>query len=175
DRRNMLRDQLRRDNPVMREQTKLEQKRRQLEGRLRGQRDVFTAKGTAELTRKVGEAEGGLAAASNKALAPYIPEKHWISSFSYQAYRGYYNTAYNHYIGDHVKALVGGGEMREDINFVTGLQQNIDSGEGWSTSVDWDWRTRWERDGSIENLPLTKKWLARVRGEPVTEKPTGVK
>jgi len=31
-----------------------------------------------------------------------------------------------------------------------------------SRVVQWDWRTRWEKDGSLKNLPLTEKWLKRV-------------
>jgi len=44
----------------------------------------------------------------------------------------------------------------------------------WHTTVDWDWRMKEEVDGSIEDLPLMRKWLQRVRGRIVTAKPQGL-
>ena len=29
----------------------------------------------------------------------------------------------------------------------------------------WDWRTRWERDGTISQFPMTQQWIKRVRGD----------
>ena len=38
--------------------------------------------------------------------------------------------------------------------------------ENWKTDVRaWDWRTRWERDGTISQFPMTQQWLKRVRGD----------
>ena len=44
------------------------------------------------------------------------------------------------------------------------LQETLDDDENWSTSIDWEWRMRQEVDGSIEDLPLLKKWILRARG-----------
>jgi len=51
-----------------------------------------------------------------------------------------------------------GGEMQTAIESY--------QGENWKTDVRaWDWRTRWERDGTIRQYPMTRQWLKRVRGE----------
>jgi len=113
--------------------------------------------------------------ATEKAWLRYEPENAWLSSFERQGYHGYYNTAYTHYIPGLAKAIVGGGEMREDLNILKALEKAVSSEDDWHTSVDWDWRMRQEVDGRIENLPLMKKWLQRVRGPVVTNKPVGVK
>jgi hypothetical protein len=174
DRQETLRDELRASNPVMRKKQKLDRKLRELENTLRNARDMYTAKGTAEDLRTVSDAEAALAAATEKAMLPYMPEKFWLFSFNWQGYGGYYNTPYKSYMRDHVKALIGGGEMRENLSFLVGLQKAVTSTRNWHTTVDWDWRTKWEKDGSIEDLPLTKKWLARVRGPVVTDKPSSI-
>jgi len=131
---------------------------------LRDKRELYVSKGAADMVVEVGAAEKALADATDKALARYLPEKLWIQGFGYQAYRGYYNTNYVAYLRDHVRALLGGGEMREDIGSLKELQKATDE-EDWSTRVDWDWRMRPEVDGTIEELPLMKKWLERARGE----------
>jgi hypothetical protein len=108
-------------------------------------------------------------------MAPYHPEKLWTGSFGYQVYRGYYNTNYSRYIREHAKALFGGAERRDDVGSLRQLEKATARGEGWSTSVDWDWRMRQEVDGSIKDLPLQQKWIRRARGPVVTERPTSVR
>ena len=72
--------------------------------------------------------------------------------------------------------MVGGGEMREDASFLTALAKAASGDDdGWRTRVDWDWRMKEEVDGSINDMPLMKKWLIHVRGPVVKEKPEGVK
>ena len=171
DREQTIRDELQASDPNTRELKKLDETYRGMANPLRKKRDLFAAKGTAEAMKKVREAEGAVVTAAEKALLPYKPEALWMFSFNWQGYGGYYNTPYRSYIGDHVRALVGGGEMREDIGFLTGIQKIVSSDDGWSTSVDWDWRMRQEVDGTIKDLPLMQKWINRVRGPVVTEKP----
>ena len=134
---------------------------------LREKRDLYVSKGAADMVVKVGAAEKVLQEATEKALAPYGPEKLWLQGFGYQAYRGYYNTNYARYISDHVRAQVGGGEMREDVRFLSELSKTVASDDDWSTSVDWDWRMKQEVDGSVKDLPLLQKWIKRVRGPVV--------
>ena len=163
-RQNALRDALRKDSPDVRRQEALRAKVSQLSRTLSGKRDVYAAKGTAALTKKLGQAETALAKANDEAMAPYGPEKFWMGSFQYQGYRGYYNTPYRSYLGQYVKALVGGGEMRESVGVLTSLEEALAGGKGWHTTVDWDWRMKPELDGSIKDMPLMQKWLVRVRG-----------
>jgi len=140
---------------------------------LGGKREKYVSERTADMARQVAAAKTALAEANEKALAPYIPEKLWTRSFGYQAYRGYYNTNYRAYIRDHARAQLGGGEMRDDIGFLRQLEKGVSGTEGWSTSVDWDWRMKQEADGSIKDLPLLQKWIKRARGPVVTNKPVG--
>ena len=145
------------------EQKELTEKVQGLERSLGKQRDQFLANAMTDMTRKTGQAEAALANAYEEAMEPYWPEKNWIRSFRYAAFRGYYNTAYNHYLNDHVKAILGGGEMRENLGVLTELQKSFADGTGWHTTVDWEWRTQEEVDGKIKKLPLMQKWLVRVR------------
>jgi len=147
------------------EQKELTEKVQGLERSLGKQRDQFLANAMTDITKKTGQAEAALANAYEEAMEPYWPEKNWIRSFRYAAFRGYYNTAYNHYLNDHVKAILGGGEMRENLGVLTELQKSFADGTGWHTTVDWEWRTQEEVDGKIKKLPLMQKWLVRVRGK----------
>jgi len=164
-------EELRKSSAEPRAQVEMREKNRALAEK----RELYVVKGAADMARKVGAAEKAFAEATNRALAPYLPEKLWTGGFGYQAFRGYYNTMYRSYITDHVQALVGGGPMREDIGALKGLQEAVAGNKGWSTSVDWDWRMRQEVDGTITELPLLEKWIRRARGPVVTEKPARVK
>jgi len=80
------------------------------------------------------------------------------------AMRGFYNTPYSHHL--RAQGLVKktyryrdepGGDMQTAIEAYRP--------ENWKTDVRaWDWRTRWERDGTISQYPMTRQWLKRVRG-----------
>ena len=165
-----LRTELMVTEPVYREQKEAEQARSMHERALREKREMYVSKAVAELVRKAGEAKGGVVEAEKIAWKEYGPEM-WLYSFNNQGYRGYYNTAYNHYISGHAKDVVGGGELREDTKFLQALARAV-SGEddGWRTSVDWDWRMKQEIEGRINDLPLMKKWLARTRGPVMKDK-----
>ena len=165
ERQNALRDALRKDSADVRRQQTLSTEVRNMSRALAGRRDVFLAKASADLTKKVGQAEAALAKARDDAMAPYWPEKLWMGSFQYQGYRGYYNTPYRSYLGQYVKALVGGGEMRENLDTLAALEKSLADGKAWRTTVDWEWRMKEELDGSIKDLPLMRKWLVRVRGK----------
>ncbi|MHC4506119.1 MAG: hypothetical protein ACYTFI_22725 [Planctomycetota bacterium] len=163
-RQEVLRKELRASEPVAREQKRAEQEFRALERALRSKREVYAAKGAADAGRKVAEAEKALKEATAKAWLAYEPERSWLASYERQGYHGYYNTAYTHYIPSRAKAIVGGGEMREDLNVLKALEKAVSEEEYWHTSVDWEWRMREEVDGRIKGLPLMQKWLKRVRG-----------
>ena len=164
DRQKALRGELHASEPIIREQEQAGQKYRTLERALRGKRDVYAANGAADANRRAAEAEKALKEATAKAWLRYEPEHAWLYSFEKQGYHGYYNTGYTHYIPTRAKAIIGGGEMREDLDTLKALAEAVSSGRDWHTSVDWDWRLSQEIDGRIKDLPLMRKWLERVRG-----------
>ena len=115
-----------------------------------------------------------------------VQEKHHLDyfvlcSFIRQNFHGFYNARISDFINNHARKLAGGDTLRDDLNKVREIEKAY-APENWKTSVrQWDWRTMWEKDGSIEDLPLTQQWLRRVRGtvplppppakEPAAEKP----
>jgi hypothetical protein len=105
----------------------------------------------------------------SEAWARYLPEAQWLGSFEYACTGRYYNQPYGSYIGRHVRAQLGGGEMRENLNVLKGLVAAESKPGCWRTRVDWDWRLPEEMSGKIGELPLMKKWLLRTRG-PVARK-----
>jgi hypothetical protein len=98
-----------------------------------------------------------------------IREKHYLDyhvlcSFIRQNFHGFYNSRISSFISGHARKLAGGDFLRDNLNQVREIEDAY-TPENWKTSVrQWDWRTRWEKDGSIQALPLTQKWLLRVRG-----------
>jgi len=118
-----------------------------------------------DLAKKVNDAE-------NEAWQPYSQEQGWLKSFAYAGFGGHYNMPYRHYIEQRARAVVGGGEMRENTGRVTEARKAYADPANWRTEVDWDWRMPEEINGKIDSLPLMKKWLARTRGPVVKTKPT---
>jgi len=118
-----------------------------------------------ELAKKVNDAE-------EEAWKRYGPEKGWLKSFAYAGFGGHYNTPYRYYLEKRARAIVVGGEMRENTRRVVEAQQVYADPDNWRTKVDWDWRMPEEIDGKIDSLPLMKQWLARTRGLVVRTKPT---
>jgi hypothetical protein len=108
----------------------------------------------------------------NEAWQRYLPEQHWLGSFEYACVGKYYNQPYGNYIGRHVRAQLGGGEMRENLNTLKSLVEAAAKPECWRTEVDWDWRMKEEVSGAIDKAPLMQKWLLRTRGPIVKEDPT---
>ena len=79
---------------------------------------------------------------------------------------------YKVYVEMRARAVVGGGEMRENAGRMREAFEGYSDPANWRTKVDWDWRTPEEINGKIDKLPLMKAWLARARGPVVKEKPT---
>jgi len=136
-----------------------------LESKVRNQRDRFIVNAMGDMPKKIGQAEAALATARDDAMEPYWPEKVCSQDFQYSGFRGYYNTAYPHYLESHVKAIIGAGEMRENLDILVALQKSFADEKSWHTTVDWDWRMQEEIDGRIKDMPLMQKWLIRVRGK----------
>jgi len=121
-----------------------------------------------DLAKKVNDAE-------EAAWQQYGQERGWLKSFAYAGFGGHYNMPYRYYIEQRAKAIVGGGEMRENAGMVVDAQEAYADPANWRTEVDWDWRMPEEIDGRIDKLPLMKAWLEHTRGPVVKEKPTGAK
>ena len=65
----------------------------------------------------------------------------------------------------YAQRATGGAMLRDNLDEVAKMEDAY-APENWKTRIDqWDWRTQWEVDGTIKDLPLTQKWLRRVRGE----------
>ncbi len=130
-----------------------DRKRRQREG---------DAKRQHELRRE--EIRKELFEAYNKAVEPYYSEYHNGVSYLRSALRGFYNTPY-------AQHLQGQGMVKATFRYRD--QPGGDMGaigafrpENWKTDVRaWDWRVRWERDGTLSQFPMTRQWLKRVRGD----------
>jgi len=175
-RQRALSDELNKANPKqIAEQRRLDKLAGEKDRMLRGKRDAYMARGTSAMVLQVAAAKTELSKTRHKAMSRYSPEKLWMESFAYQAYRRYYNTNYSGYISQHVKTQLGGATEREDIALVERLQKRQAAGDGWSETIDWDWRMKHEVSGDIKDFPLMQKWLKRTRGPVVTKKPVSVK
>ena len=121
--------------------------------------------GRRELELRREEIKKELFAAYNEAVEPYYAEYHNGVSYLRSAMRGFYNTPYSQHLQSQglVKKTYRyrdqpGGDMQTAIEAYRP--------ENWKTDVRaWDWRTRWERDGTISQYPMTRQWIKRVRGD----------
>jgi len=139
-----------------------DQKRRQREEEARRQREG-DRKRQHELRRE--EIRRELFEAYHRAVEPYYAEYHNGVSYLRSAMRGFYNTPYSQH-------LQGQGMVEKTFRYRDqpggDMQTAIESyrPENWVTGVRaWDWRTRWERDGTISQFPMTQQWIKRVRGD----------
>jgi len=142
---------------------------RQEEREISEMRQLHVARRTVDLTRQVAVAEKAYAEATTRAAEAYAPEFRWLQSISRAAFSGYYNTPYNRYLRDRIRLEVSGGEddgVVENLATLKRLHASQQPG-AWQTRCDWEWRTRWELDGSIAQFPLLREWLERVRGDVV--------
>ncbi|MFC1600933.1 DUF6055 domain-containing protein [Candidatus Sumerlaeota bacterium] len=154
---------------------RLDHRSAQLTRELRALRDAHISKNINEATKRINELAKQVSESEEEAWKRYGQEKGWLKSFEFAGFRGYYNTAYGHYFEQRVRAIAGGGEMREDLKQLQQVQQAYADPGYWHTTVDWDWRMPEEIDGRIDSMPLMRKWLARTRGPVVKTKPTSVK
>ena len=170
-----LRGDVQASSPVYRDYMKAQKASRDLDALYRGKRDAYVGKGSMALERKVGEAKGAVVEAEKVAWAPYGPER-WLYSFNQQTYRGYYNTPYNDYIRERARDVVGGGEMRENSTALEALAK-ASSGKdpAWTSVVNCDWRIAPEVQGAMDDKPLLKQWLGRVRGPALKQRPAPLK
>jgi hypothetical protein len=170
-----LRETVGAEFPETIEYFKLNRQRGQMERQLREVREAHVNKGIDEATRRINELAKKVNEAEEEAWKRYGPEKGWLKSFEFAGFRGYYNTAYNHYFEKRVRAIVGGGEMRENTALLRQVQQAYADPTCWHTKVDWDWRMPEEINGEIDSMPLMKQWLERTRGPVAKAKPTSAK
>jgi len=143
-------------------QRQYDQQRRQRDEAARRQRDA-AARRQHELRRE--EIRRELFEAYNKAVEPYYLEYHAGVSYLRSAMRGFYNTPYSH----HLRAQGLAKKTYRYRDAPGGMMQTAIEAyrpENWTTDVRaWDWRTRWERDGTISQYPMTQQWIKRVRGD----------
>ena len=95
--------------------------------------------------------------------AEYKLEYDWLRTLQWFAFSKHYNYPYSFYLRDEVAKTVGGKVCHEDFGSLEALY-NMQTATKWHTRCDWEWRLSQELDGSIEELPMLKKWLERARG-----------
>jgi len=99
--------------------------------------------------------------ASPGGKAAYKPEYDWLTTFRWLGFSHHYNYPYRHFLRDKITREVGGRVCHENfgaLERIRGVQNTK-----WHTQCDWDWRLKQELDGSIDKLPLLRKWLQRAR------------
>jgi len=153
------------DKEINQLQRDYDQKRRQRDQEIRRLRDAATQTDRRSQEVRREEIRKDLFEAYNKAVEPYYAEYHNGVSYLRSAMRGFYNTPYSQHL--RTQGLVRktyryrdtpGGDMQTAIEAY--------QPKNWATDVRaWDWRTRWEKDGTISQYPLTRQWLKRVRGD----------
>jgi hypothetical protein len=122
--------------------------------------------------QQIGALKKLVAEKESEAWQRYLPEAHWLGSFEYACVGRYYNQPYGNYVSRHVRARLGGGEMRENLGLLKNLVETVTKPDSWRTEVDWDWRMPEEISGKIDKLPIMKRWLLRARGPVVRKDPT---
>jgi len=119
----------------------------------------------AGLNERITANEERLQKAGEAVSKKYCAELHTLYSFLRQNFHGFYNGTIDMAVGEYARKAVGGAALRDNLDEVAKVE-NMYAPENWKTRTDqWDWRTQWEKDGTIKDLPLTRKWLRRVRGE----------
>jgi len=143
------------------------QRVREKEGAIHRERSVYVKKDSAALQRAVAMAEKEYAEASAEAALAYSQEYRWLSQLSTDGFRGYYNTPYRNYLRDNISLALSGGAgdgVMENVSALKSVRESQQP-EAWRTRCDWQWRTRWELDGSIADKSLIIKWLEKARGD----------
>jgi len=120
-----------------------------------------------ELLREI-ESSGSKEAGKRK-TDQYKPEYDWLTSLGWIAFSGHYNYPYRRYLRDKIAKDIGGKVCHENFGSLNWRISAREEGY-WSARCDWDWRLKQEIDGSIKDLPLLRKWLKRIRGNPVIGK-----
>ncbi|KPK48345.1 MAG: hypothetical protein AMK72_07185, partial [Planctomycetes bacterium SM23_25] len=130
---------------------------------LRPDSGAYVAKQTAELRRQVAKAQMAVNVAQKKNTLRHKAEYDWLQSFRWLAFSGHYNYPYRSYLRDKIAKTVPGKVCHENFGSLETIRA-MQSTAKWHTRCDWQWRLSQELDGSIQNLPLLRKWLETVRG-----------
>jgi hypothetical protein len=100
-----------------------------------------------------------------KDIPRHAPEHNWLHNLVWTMNSRHYNYQYQTYIKDEVIRKLGITIRLCEENFGSLEQTLKQQTEGkWHTRCDWDYRTKYEVDGSIKDLPQLQKWLNRNRG-----------
>jgi len=121
-----------------------------------------------QIHRRLGQVHGELRG-SPGGKAAHKHENDWLETFGWMGFSHHYNYPYRLFIRDKIAKDIGGKVSHEsgEMGTVYALQTNAK----WHTRCDWEWRMKQELDGSVEKLPLLQKWIRKVRGPVMAEKP----
>ena len=155
------------DAALQSELSALQQEKDRLRTRLR----EITGRYVEEKMREVGaldmdkERKSVLAEGRRKAMLRYYQEDVAAWSTLRSAFHGWFNGPYAPYVNRYCAKLVGTPRIRGELAMAEKIAASY-APENWKTRVDqWDWRTAWEKNDndSLKELPLTRKWLERVK------------
>ena len=126
----------------------------------------YVSRGTAELAKRVAKAKMEVGQVKKTGYTRNALERNWLISLGWQYNSGFYNKPYRSYFDDLARAAVGreDQECHEDFGQLESIY-NMQTATQWHTECDWETRLKQEIDGTIEGLPLLKKWLERSRGK----------
>jgi len=119
---------------------------------------------TVDLKRRVAKAGIAVRNAIKQNANQRKPEYDWLTSLGWLAFSRHYNYPYRSYMAKRIGRTIGGRICHENYNSLKSVMSMQDKTQ-WSDKCDWQWRLKKELDGSIEDLPLMRKWLVRVRGK----------
>ncbi|MDP6525356.1 MAG: DUF6055 domain-containing protein [Kiritimatiellia bacterium] len=135
---------------------------------------AYVAARTGDLKKKVVQASIVLGEAVKENTLKYKPEHDWLKTLGWLAFSGHYNYPYRSYMKKEVERSIGGKVNHEDFRSLESLLE-AQSQATWHRACDWDWRLRWEIDGSVKDLPRIRRWIEWVRGPVQMEDPAGAK
>jgi hypothetical protein len=127
---------------------------------------AYVAERSVELRRQVTKAEIAFHEAVKRNTAEFKPEHDWLTTLGWLAFSGHYNYPYRAYFRKNIARSFGGKVCHENFGSIESLL-SAQTKAKWHTRCDWEWRLKQEIDSSIEELPLLKQWITRVRGPVV--------
>jgi len=146
---------------------------RRLDGKISSSRELaklrrpdsgpYVTERAAALARQLAKVEMARADAIKKNIAQHAPEHNWLRNLGWMARSPFYNYPYRRYLKDKAAESVGIRSVGEDPRSLESALRRQTELE-WHTRCDWGWRLSQEINGSIERLPLLRKWLERARG-----------
>ena len=152
-----------------------EKKRNHAQHQVRRLQGEYVTRNMARIDQEIGTLKNAVNEARTRAQAPYLQEYRALSYAYGAAFRGHYNFPLIRFMaGDAETAATGELQPRGNASDVQNRLEQWNEPNAWRTEIDWDWRYGPEAQGNdLENRPMMKRWIERVRGPIVTKRPVG--